>query len=247
MTKLFVALLIIVSFNAFAMRNGKKMKHVSSPSLVHLQIGQGTCSGVRISKSFILTAAHCFKKNPKKFTIRYINGSKIIIEKIHYSDVIIKGTDLSEELAIVPINAPELPEDQVITTFPIYPYEPNHFFLTDEFTIAGFGMNQSGSIGTLKEGQVTFKQDYRRSANPDLQMLVVQPKKSNDFPCPGDSGGPIFSYKGGEKSLVGIVSFIASSKVNLQNYEPQEQCRLANLASYIPISMHMDFLQRFLD
>lgn len=244
---LLVILTVLVSANSYAIRNGSAVNHRDQHNLVRLAIGSGSCTGVRISRDFILSAAHCFRGNPKKFTVHYINGTTKVKERVAFSDVIIKGKNLSEELAIIPINPPELAADVDHTFYPVYHYDFDSFTLLDEFAIFGFGIDSRGSLGQLRAGRVRFLQHYVVPAKYTYPMMLVSPHKEDSFPCPGDSGGPIISKQNGIEELVGIVSFISSTKTKVEHLEQSEQCKRANVASYIPLNLHLDFLSRYLD
>lgn len=243
--KLLLSLIFVLSIqNVYAIRKGVKTLHSKHPYLVELKIGIGTCSGVRISKNSILTAAHCFKQKPRSFTIKYIANGKIYAQKAYGKKVIYKGRELSEELAIIPFT-PTKTEIE-FTPLKIFAYTPGRLLPQTHLSIMGFGMNTKGQRA-FRKGVIQFKKDYL-NVNYSFPMMLNEPiKKLNQLPCPGDSGGPVFINQEEETKLLGIVSFISSDKQNIAAFDSQKQCQLANVAAYIPLNLHLEFLSRYLD
>lgn len=235
---------LVYSNSAQAIRNGQSQKHTHHPYLVKFQINTGTCSGVRISKNYILTAAHCFQRKPKSFRISYIANKKIYTQKKLTKNIIFKGRNYSEELAIIPFTPTSFEES--FTPLPIFPYKPGLIPFNQVLSIFGFGTNQYDRRA-FRSGKMAFKQDFKNSKYTYPMILTNPFKNTNQIPCPGDSGGPLFIDNKGETQLIGIVSFIAASKRNLQGLEQKDQCALADRAAYIPLHYHLDFLQRYLD
>lgn len=99
---------------------------------------------------------------------------------------------------------------------------------------------------------------YKTTLIHGHEMLVMRPLErgvdeieanevSNNLPCPGDSGGPLFKkLPNGELALVAIVSNIVANKRvydQVGKMPGYRICAAATEANYIPVSLHQDFLR----
>jgi secreted trypsin-like serine protease len=245
--KVVLILLITISSSAFAIRNGTVVSKRAHPTLVHFKIGSNTCTGIRISYDYALTAAHCFSNLAWKTKIKatFMNGKILLSKRISIKKVTIYGEDSSVfDLAAVEITPKKGSlENTVIAALDTTTI--SELSLNESFKIYGFGLNQAGSLGKLRTGDVSFKELYYRDVLP---MIKVIPTKSNTLPCPGDSGGPLFKVdEAGIQKLVGVISFISSSTESLIKKDQKVQCEKADRAYYVPIVDHMNFIEKFLD
>jgi hypothetical protein len=233
--KLLVLFLILNITNAFAIRQGSE--RVNSGQHVQITGGSGHCSGVRIHQNFILSVAHCFQRKDQIAKVSFIENKKLITQNIAVSDVIIKGTTSSEELAIIPIISNDTKYIAPKITL------KQNFKRSQIFSIWGYGVKTDAGVGQLRTGHVKYNSSYRPAGRDN--MLVMKPTPNNQLPCPGDSGGGLFLDD--EKTLVGIASFINNPHQSLRGKSIQEKCTIATRAYYIQLSHHMPFLSRYLD
>lgn len=97
---------------------------------------------------------------------------------------------------------------------------------------------------------IPFPENYRprRNEKPRVENIyegLPLGEYENQLACPGDSGGPIFKRESdGELLLVGMVSFI-SVPTSTKERNAQQYCADGISSSYIPISLHADFLKKF--
>lgn len=245
-------MLMAYAFSAQAVKYGNNIYQSSTnyQNLVELDLGDSICSGTRVSQNYALTAAHCFRNISSSFKIKYYNGPTKITETIYKNEVIINSYDLYEELALVPLN-PKYGDSTAFNAYPIYLYQSREFSAGDKFMIAGYGMNQNGNLGRLRSGSVKYVRSTHYT--DESEMLVFAPLKKDEIApgestrqmaCPGDSGGPIFHINAeGEKSLLGIVSYINSTTTdNLEKKDNLYQCKKSDRSYYVPLSLHSDFL-----
>ena len=237
-----ILILGCVAFNCFAIRNGVMKSHIHHPYVVKLEMNNSICSGVRISEDYIVTAAHCFRDNPRRFTVRYINHEGYrYYTKLYMNSVKIKSTKLEEELAVIKLNAGAFVKYPEIKTV-----QRGDFNSESLFEILGFGFNERGQEGKLRQGELNYALEFFRGADK-YTMLQMKPTKDDQLPCPGDSGGPLFINEEGDRKLVGIVSYITDLDDRIDvNDDVTDQCKFADRATYIPLSEHMDFLKDYL-
>jgi V8-like Glu-specific endopeptidase len=102
----------------------------------------------------------------------------------------------------------------------------------------------------LESRVIPFPENYRprRDERPRVENIyeaLELGEYENQLACPGDSGGPVFKQQSdGELLLVGMVSFI-SVPTSSKDRTAQQYCADGISSSYIPISLHADFLRRF--
>ena len=169
--------------------------------LARTPAGAGFCSGTVLSRTKILTAAHCVGA-PESMRIydRDAQNAPVLLEvssvTIHpdFHAAAPKTREKSIDLAIVTVkNAlPERFQPANLT-------QPQRLELGDTLTLAGFGVtqeNEGASSGTLLQGDVLL-----RAPKSDVLFWLDNPNSLGA--CTGDSGGPVF-YKG---ALVGVIAW----------------------------------------
>ncbi|MFT6630984.1 MAG: hypothetical protein ACJAS4_000930 [Bacteriovoracaceae bacterium] len=233
--KLLFALFILSISNAYAIRNGlEENKNVHH---VHITLPTGICSGVRISTDFVLSVGHCFNNTSDTAFLSFYEDSELVTQTVPVKDIIIKGKDLSEELAIIPIRS--------TNTNYIGPKISlkKRFRTRDIFKASGYGLKLDGTYGKLNKGYLNFEAYYRPLGR--VNMLIMVPSSRDQLPCAGDSGGALFSVKNNE--LVGLASFINHTFTSMKGMTALEKCSAANTAYYIQLNQHLPFLSRYLD
>lgn len=222
---------IITAWPVFAIRNGTGLKHRNNSFAVHVTQGDSHCSGVRLSKNYILTAAHCIKYK-RSVTVKWYENKRSKTQRVRYNNIQIFSKKYSQELAVIPIsggpyNKPELYDYRLLNT-------------SDEiqYKIYGFGISANSAIfGQLRFGKMSFKSHLSYQGKPMLEFIRSHSKGNN--PCQGDSGGPVFLESPMQRSLIGIVSFIRSSRYKIQSRQkPSFICSVADKAYYIPLSFY---------
>jgi hypothetical protein len=241
-----VLFIFTFSLPTFAVRNGMPTHH---PALALLKFSKGrVCTGTRISKDYIISAAHCFKASSKRYRIQYYNAGKLIKAKMLTKFVKIKSRKFYEEYALIKtLPNPEEPFPEEI--MPVKALSLTDFHINNVLKIYGFGHTGNGNLGTLRSGELEFSSTYVEK-NDSKQMLVMRPTNTDHLPCPGDSGGPlIYTDELGKEFMVGNVSFISNSDINvaksLQGVDEIQQCLLSNRAYYLSIKENLDILKPF--
>ncbi|KAJ8263474.1 hypothetical protein COCON_G00159310 [Conger conger] len=187
------------------------------------------CGGVLIGSCWVLSAAHCFPKDPRNIgplkvmlgrTFRKENSSSeqiFSVEKywVHEKfdpetyDNDIAILKLKTDIGICAINAPEV--------LPVCVPDPNTV-LPDwtECEISGYGKEREFSAfysERVKRGRVRLwphKQCVpEKLANRIVteNMLCAGDTRGLDDACKGDSGGPLVCQKDGRMQLLGIISW----------------------------------------
>ncbi len=208
------------------------------------------CTGIRVGKDLILTAAHCVDRiDGKTFSwilysqkANFKDVTKIKSYTIH-PDYVSNGFNpiggykkifgLTDDIALVQVE--ELPE-----SIPII--EP--FFSEDP--LAGEELYTSG-WGIREDGIARFGCAKGRFDDPFFQMSkqFTFTYLKETWICNGDSGGPIFIKKGNKFELIGTVfasgSFLGScdaqtsaTAINLKHYQHWFLCAANALHNMFP-------------
>jgi hypothetical protein len=171
-------------------------------SLVYFKYGtNGTCSGTLISNTKVVTAKHCVtSSNPTSHKVVFDNNVEQTVWAIK--------THPTADLAVLTINGIPAGSAQA----PIKIHTPGSLVAGNRVIIAGAGRTSYGTTNerTRRWGKTVFREDlgnyfaftggtYVEYTNglrfaPDVPCSGTDPACSNG--CPGDSGGPMYQYRG---------------------------------------------------
>ncbi|XP_076850045.1 hepatocyte growth factor activator serine proteases-like [Brachyhypopomus gauderio] len=199
----------------------------SHPWMAALYIGEEFCAGSLISSCWVVSAAHCFLRNPVKSTVRVVLGQHLFndtgpntrsfgIEKYEFHPLYNQFNPTFHDIVLVKLKKVDgrcarktqfirpicLPAR--VMTFPDYTC----------CTITGWGhMQEKGdSYSHLREGVVKLI-PYEKCSAPDVYGSEVRPGMmcagTNTLvdACQGDSGGPLACVCEGVSFLYGIISW----------------------------------------
>ncbi|XP_036439056.1 hepatocyte growth factor activator isoform X3 [Colossoma macropomum] len=197
------------------------------PWMAALYIGEEFCAGSLVSSCWVISAAHCFLRNPLKSTVRVVLGQHFFndtgsntrtfgIEKyVHYHNYV-QFNPTVHDIVLVKlkkVNGRCAPKTQFIRPICL----PDRFMTFPDYTcctITGWGhMQEKGnSYSHLREGMVKII-PYEKCSAPDVYGLEVRPGMlcaGSDTcvdACQGDSGGPLECVRDGVSFLYGIISW----------------------------------------
>jgi secreted trypsin-like serine protease len=178
---------------------------------VVLIIGGGTaCTGVAIAPDLVLTAAHCVQKGGK-FKLATFDGNRPNVRNV-LSVAAHPQFSLREDapdVALVKL-AP-----QPAANLPPVAFSDRRAPITvgDRFIVAGFGVTTPGDRRTAGKLRTAI---LMATGKPNTQIVnLIDPmtlgEKAGLGVCNGDSGGPVFEQRDGKLTLIGIISWTASS------------------------------------
>jgi secreted trypsin-like serine protease len=184
------------------------MLALSTVALMNNQ--QSFCTGTLISDSYVVTAAHCIDAAltmPKEnlFIGFGENGSK----KVKVQSLIKheEYTDQNLNKGFTPQANYDLGLVKLSGTIP-KPYRPvailpasEQFISNEKVYIAGYGLDEKGSVGTLKASFSMFAEESSAAVNFRTVSALTQST------CNGDSGGPAYVVRGDYYYLVGATSY----------------------------------------
>ena len=206
----------------------------------------GFCSSIQISKSLILTAAHCTAYLGKKYELSKHSKNKndfnqsSIFGEIHVHPLYIDMKH-ANDLALTTLN-----DDLILNSMDNFNL-PDSATLPEELYIAGYGqvaftedqnaervlkrLKLSKSKQRLNEiSKETLGDDQFWETSEAMQLLNQSIKNGNlycfkslekktDFPFSGDSGGPLYSIdQNGNKTVHGVFSIFIYENVNQDYY-----------------------------
>jgi S1-C subfamily serine protease len=163
----------------------------------------GFCSGVVLTRTIILTAAHCVA-NPNDTRV-YLPGqpllplSRIAKHPDFHADAP-RTRSRSIDLALVEITEP-LPAEFAAPAFAA----AQRYEVGTAFEIAGFGVSREDdakTAGTVRAGHVTLR------APLSSVLLWLEDPQHETGACTGDSGGPVFTR---DDKLAAIIAFAEGS------------------------------------
>ena len=160
---------------------------------------RGRCSGVVLAPDIVLTAAHCVKRGERFHVGGNLGGGYQTllgpVAKIVQHPLYTPGDSGSPDLAILRLEKP-LPDRFVPAV--LNPRVPS---VGDDLIVAGYGKSAAGDSGA----SVVLRMVLQR-VSQSIRGWVVLTSVGEDASGagPGDSGGPVFAYRG-MHSLVGLM------------------------------------------
>ncbi|MDB5577453.1 MAG: peptidase and chymotrypsin/Hap [Bradyrhizobium sp.] len=160
---------------------------------------KGRCSGVVLAPDIVLTAAHCVRRG-ERFHVGgnlgggYQTGLSPVAEIVQHP-LYTSGDSGSPDLAILRLAKP-LPDRFVPAA--LNPRVPS---IGDDLIVAGYGKSAAGDSAA----SVVLRMVLQR-VSQSIRGWVVLTSVGEDAAGagPGDSGGPVFAYRG-MHSLVGLM------------------------------------------
>ncbi|MCB0310944.1 MAG: trypsin-like serine protease [Bdellovibrionales bacterium] len=159
---------------------------------------EGFCSGVMLTRSAVLTAAHCFAGLPSYAAVSYgdasvsnvVNASKVVI----HPEFTVNDSAAFNDVAVIKlakaINLPTLPI--LVSTAPK---------ANDVISIFGYGTDENGEFdgADLESGEM-------RISSVTENHISARFNGEGSNTCTGDSGGPAIVKGVAGAALVGITS-----------------------------------------
>ena len=176
---------------------------ITSRNLITGEVSTSNCSGVAVSLTTILTAAHCVEP--------FFNDTTQPLELTVESDAAlysISGGGISDIAAVPEYFRTRRAYDFgfIRLSTPLRGVAPVPILVSvplqvgDIVTQFGYGADEYGFFGNLKAGESTIT----AISNELIETTI---NSSNQVICGGDSGGPIIKVFNGVSYLVGITSF----------------------------------------
>ncbi|KAG9259897.1 hepatocyte growth factor activator [Astyanax mexicanus] len=199
----------------------------SHPWMAALYIGEEFCAGSLVSSCWVVSAAHCFLRNPLKSSVRVVLGQHFFndtgpntrafgIEKYIFYRNYVQFNPTIHDIVLVKlkkVNGRCARKSQFIRPICL----PDRFMMFPDYTcctITGWGHMQekANSYSDLREGMVKLI-PYEKCSAPEVYGSEVRPGMlcaGSDTcvdACQGDSGGPLACVRDGVSFLYGIISW----------------------------------------
>ena len=172
---------------------------------------KGRCSGVLLAQDIVLTAAHCIQPGEKFQVGGSVGGGERNLQPSLLSPVeqivvhpLYKPTDAgSPDLAMLKLARP-LPDRFIAATL-----NARGLSVGDDLIAAGFGKTAERNS---RPGVVLRMVLLRVSDSVRGWVMLASIGDDASGGGAGDSGGPMFSYRGGMHSLVGIIVAVSPTR-----------------------------------
>ena len=161
---------------------------------------KGRCSGVLLAQDLVLTAAHCVEFAGEKYSVGGLVGeaSRVSVKEIARHPDFRKS---DADIALVRLEKP-LPAQFASAYLQGRPLREGNRVI-----VGGYGLGVAGkaeATATLRSAGLVVSAVWRgRATLKDVNHGDPESKRLG--PCSGDSGGPVFTYRG-LLSLVGIMT-----------------------------------------
>ncbi len=204
---------------AAAMVGGAPVVDVGATrSEIMILSGRGNlCTGIVLRPDLVLTAAHCiepgaaykfYELDAERKPIFY-DVTKTVMHP-QYSKTVFDGNRATPDLALLK-SAVRLPA----RFLPVSLSTPrNRVAVGERFAVVGYGVTSSkDSHGS----GVLRRADLIATGQPgNLQLRLFDPATKGEAPglgaCTGDSGGPVYEERDGQRLLYGVVSWTTGPK-----------------------------------
>ena len=198
------------------------------PSVVALEVGQGLCTGILITKDWVLTAGHCVDPSVVGASSQAALTASV---KVHFNTVDISGAaqgtvvGASDTIMDPMFNVNQLGSHDmglIKLATPVTTVAPSPVNLVAAnapigtvLTMVGFGTTQPGGTGgagveyDLRNRMVVACSSLQQGAGAGLSdaNLLCYAQTDGKGKCEGDSGGPSFAMINGKATVVGVTSF----------------------------------------
>ena len=150
-------------------------------------IGGGYCSGVALSPTTVVTAAHCIGKAGNTVTVEGVTHAVTGAIDPGYGGI----TGDPDDIALMYVDG-ELPPPYVEL------YDPTNRAMCSGLVAQGHGQNEHGIYKDLRESPYLVLSAYPKT-------LITRQATPGSI-CYGDSGGPIYAIVDGVPQLAGVTS-----------------------------------------
>lgn len=212
------ALLVLFVTPATALVGGAPA--VSGPHAAVMIVGSrgNSCTGIAIAiaRDLVLTAAHCVPPGADYKLVEFdaqrqprLRDTQSIARHPQFSQKTFDSHRATADVALIKFSAPVGSGSPAAVHSERLSFTPN-----DRFTVLGYGLTQIGngkSGGTLRSAQLLV------TGQPGtLQIRLMDPATRNERAglgaCTGDSGGPVLRDIGGERKVIGVVSWSTGAR-----------------------------------
>jgi hypothetical protein len=215
-----LAALAMMPMTAAAMVGGAPVVDAgASRSEIMILSGRGNlCTGIVLKPDLVLTAAHCiepgltykfYELDAERKPIFYDAAKTVVHPK--YSKAEFDGNRATPDLALMKV-AVRFPTRYL----PVSLSTPRgRVAVGERFTVVGYGATASGDS---RGSGVLRRANLIATGQPgNLQLRLFDPATKGNAPglgaCTGDSGGPAYEERDGQRLLYGVVSWTTGPKM----------------------------------